>query len=278
MNRQSPLRRLFRYRNALLGGAIILTLVTMVTCAPWVAPYDPLEADLTRALRPPGGEFLLGTDEQGRDLFSRLVWGGRLSLLAGVSAIGLALVLGTATGALSAYFGGWLDLLVMRVMDIMLAFPSILLAIAITAILGPGLGNAILAVAVVNIPYFARLVRASVLSIKEQEYVLAAEALGAGHLRILAGHVLPNALAPLIVQATLGLGWALLDIAGLSFLGLGARPPDPEWGSMLSRAQAYIQVAPWVVTFPGLAIMVAVLGFNLLGDGLRDALDPRLRR
>ncbi|MCG0238709.1 MAG: ABC transporter permease [Firmicutes bacterium] len=278
MNRQSPLRRLFRHRNALLGGAIILTLVVMVACAPWVAPYDPLDADLTRALRPPGGEFLLGTDEQGRDLFSRLVWGGRLSLLAGVSAIGLALVLGTATGALSAYFGGWVDLLVMRVMDIMLAFPSILLAIAITAILGPGLGNAILAVAVVNIPYFARLVRASVLSIKEQEYVQAAEALGADHLRILAGHVLPNALAPLIVQATLGLGWALLDIAGLSFLGLGARPPDPEWGSMLSRAQAYIQVAPWVVTYPGLAIMVAVLGFNLLGDGLRDALDPRLRR
>lgn len=278
LSRYPTLRRLLRHRGAVLGGAIILSMLLLVTFAPVFAPYDPFEADLMRALRPPGEGFLLGTDEQGRDLLSRLIHGGRLSLLAGVASVGLALVLGTAIGALSGYFGKTLDLLVMRIMDIMLAFPSILLAIAITAILGPGLTNAMIAVGVVNLPYFARLIRSSVLSIKEQEYVESARALGMSNLRIILKHVLPNAMAPLIVQSTLGLGWALLDVAGLSFLGLGAQPPDPEWGSMLSRAQVYIQVAPWVVTFPGLAIMTAVLGFNLLGDGLRDVLDPRLRR
>lgn len=272
------LRRLLRHRAAVLGGLIVLTIVLAALLADVIAPYDPIKGKLADMLKPPSPEHWMGTDEQGRDILSRIIHGSRISLQIGMVAVGISLTVGTTIGALSAYFGGWLDLIVMRIIDILLAFPSILLAIAITAILGPGLTNAMIAVGIVNMPVYARLIRASVLSLREQDFVQAARAAGGGHGRILGRHVLPNALAPLIVQSTLSIGTAMLDAAGLSFLGLGAQPPAPEWGAMLSGAQVYIQLAPWVVTFPGLAIMLAVLGFNLLGDGLRDVLDPRLRR
>ncbi|WP_264842432.1 nickel transporter permease [Caldinitratiruptor microaerophilus] len=271
------LRRVLRHRGAMVGGTIVLALVLVALLAPVLSPYDPYKNDLARIARPPGPGHLLGTDELGRDMLTRLMYGARLSLLVGVTSVGLALVAGTAVGAVSGYLGGWLDLLTMRVIDIMLAFPSTLLAIAITAILGPSLTNAVVAVAIVNVPIYARLVRSSVLSIRELEYVEAARAAGMPTARVIWRHVLPGALAPLIVQSTMSIGSAILEVAGLSFLGLGAAPPAAEWGAMLSRAREFLQTAPWVVTFPGMAIMLAVLGFNLLGDGLRDLLDPRLR-
>lgn len=271
-------KRLLRHRAAVLGGAIVLLLILSALLADWVAPYDPIKGQLAQMLQKPSPGHLLGTDEQGRDILSRIIHGSRISLYVGLISVGISLTLGVLIGASAAYFGGWTDLLTGRFLDIMLAFPSILLAISITAILGPNLTNAMIAVGIVNMPVYARLVRASVLSIKEYDYVLAARASGGGHSRILRKHILPNAMAPLIVQTTLSIGTAVLETAGLSFLGLGAQPPLPEWGAMLSGAQTYIQIAPWVVTFPGLAIMVSVLGFNLLGDGLRDVLDPRLRR
>jgi len=271
-------RRLLGHRAAVLGGSIVLLILLSALLADWLAPHDPIRGRLTEMLKPPSADHWLGTDEQGRDILSRIIYGSRTSLQIGLIAVGISLTLGTAIGAFSAYFGGWADLVVMRFIDIMLAFPSILLAIAITAILGPNLINAMIAVGIVNMPIYARLVRSSVLSLKEYDFVQAARAAGGGHRRIMGRHILPNALAPLIVQSTLSIGTAMLDAAGLSFLGLGAQPPLPEWGAMLSGAQTYIQLAPWVVTFPGLAIMLAVLGFNLLGDGLRDVLDPRLRR
>lgn len=274
----SILRRLLRHRAAVLGGSIVLLIVLMALLADVIAPYDPIRGRLADMLQPPSRAHWMGTDEQGRDILSRIIHGSRISLTVGLVAVGISLTTGTVIGAVSAYFGGWPDLVIMRVIDILLAFPSILLAIAITAILGPSLTNAMVAVGIVGMPVYARLVRASVLSLKEQDFVQAARAAGGGHGRILWRHILPNALAPLIVQSTLSVGTAMLDAAGLSFLGLGAQPPAPEWGAMLSGAQVYIQLAPWVVTFPGLAIMLAVLGFNLLGDGLRDVLDPRLRR
>lgn len=274
----SILRRLLRHRAAVLGGSIVLLIVLMALLADVIAPYDPIRGRLADMLQPPSRAHWMGTDEQGRDILSRIIHGSRISLTVGLVAVGISLTTGTVIGAVSAYFGGWPDLVIMRVIDILLAFPSILLAIAITAILGPSLTNAMIAVGIVGMPVYARLVRASVLSLKEQDFVQAARAAGGGHGRILWRHILPNALAPLIVQSTLSVGTAMLDAAGLSFLGLGAQPPAPEWGAMLSGAQVYIQLAPWVVTFPGLAIMLAVLGFNLLGDGLRDVLDPRLRR
>ena len=278
--RRAPaiLRRVLRHRAMVLGGAIVLLIVLMALLADVIAPYDPIRGRLADMLQPPSRAHWMGTDEQGRDILSRIIHGSRISLQVGLVAVGISLTTGTLIGAVSAYFGGWLDLLVMRIIDILLAFPSILLAIAITAILGPSLTNAMIAVGIVGMPVYARLVRASVLSLREQDFVQAARAAGGGHGRILGRHILPNALAPLIVQSTLSIGTAMLDAAGLSFLGLGARPPTPEWGAMLSGAQVYIQLAPWVVTFPGLAIMLAILGFNLLGDGLRDVLDPRLRR
>ncbi|MFZ5824160.1 MAG: nickel transporter permease [Bacillota bacterium] len=276
--RKGILRRLLGHRAALLGGIIVLIMVVAAILADVVAPYDPIKGKLADMLQSPSPAHWLGTDEQGRDILSRIIYGTRISLRIGLISVGISLTFGTLIGALSGYFGGLADLLVMRLIDIMLAFPSILLAIAITAILGPSLTNAMIAVGIVNMPVYARLVRASVLSLKEFDFVVAARAAGGGHTRVLTRHVLPNALAPLIVQSTLSTGTAMLDAAGLSFLGLGAQPPLPEWGAMLSGAQTYIQLAPWVVTFPGLAIMLAVLGFNLLGDGLRDVLDPRLRR
>jgi ABC-type dipeptide/oligopeptide/nickel transport system permease subunit len=221
-------------------------------------------------------QHLMGIDGNVRDQFSRVVYGTRLSLLIGFTTVGFAIVVGMALGAMAGYFGGWADNVIMRLMDVLLAFPSLLLAIAIVAVLGPGLQNALLAIAIVSIPAYARVMRASVLAVKETEFVLASRALGSRPLRILFSAVFPNAVTPLIVQGTLGIATAILDAAALSFLGLGAQPPTPEWGTMLGAERNQVFTAPHLVFFPGLAIMLTVLGFNLLGDGMRDALDPRL--
>ncbi len=268
-------KRLKKNRLALLGGGLLGFFLLVAVGAPILAPSDPLAQDLYNRLNPPSLSHPFGTDDFGRDLLSRVIYGSRISLRIGTVAVMIALVVGSLVGLVAGYWGGLLDQLLMRAMDLMLAFPSILLAIGIVAVLGPGLENAMLAVGTVAIPQYARLVRASVLTIREQEYVAAARALGAGDFRILFLAVLPNCLAPLIVQSTLGLATAILDAAGLSFLGLGAQPPVPEWGAMLNGGRELILSAPWVLTFPGLAIFLSVLGFNLLGDGLRDALDPR---
>lgn len=267
--------RLKRHRLALGAGVVLALLVFTALLAPVLAPHDPYHQDLYRRLEPPSWAHPLGTDDFGRDILSRVIYGARISLRIGLLAIGLALTAGTGLGLLAGGRGGLADAVIMRLMDILLAFPSILLAIAVVAVVGPGIDNVMLAVSVVMIPQYARLVRASVLSIREQAYVEAARALGASETRVLLFALLPNCVAPLIVQSTLSLGTAILEAAGLSFLGLGAQPPAPEWGAMLSGGRELLLQAPWVMTFPGLAIFVVVLALNLFGDGLRDALDPR---
>ncbi|WP_275579439.1 nickel transporter permease [Halanaerobacter jeridensis] len=270
-------KRLLKNRIAMLGLAIISILLVVAIFAPVLAPYDPLKTNVIQRLKAPSFSHWLGTDDLGRDILSRIIYGSRISIQVGVISVSLALVLGVTLGVLAGYYGGWIDSLVMRLIDIMLAFPSILLAIVIMAILGPQLSNAMIAIGFVNLPRFARIVRSSVLSVKEEEYVSAAQSLGSSDFRIITKHILPNCLAPLTVQSTLSIATAILEAAGLSFLGLGAQPPTPEWGAMLSSGRSAIQVAPWVVAFPGLAIMITVLGFNLFGDGLRDALDPKMK-
>lgn len=271
------IRRLLRDKLAIVGLVIMVSFVLTAVLAPLLAPYDPIVQKLVERRTPPSSQHPLGLDDLGRDILSRIIYGSQKSLQVGVLSVGLAIFLGALIGAISGYLGGWADSLVMRLMDIMLAFPALLLAIAIVTILGPGLINMLYAIGIVSIPAYARIVRASVLSIKAQDYILAARSLGASPLRILFRHVLPNCLTPLIVQGTLGIGTAILDSAGLSFLGLGAQPPTPEWGAMLGQGRYAVFSAPHIVLFPGIAIMLTVLGFNLLGDGLRDALDPRLR-
>jgi len=268
-------RRLRKNRLAVVGGVLLLGFLVTALLAPLLAPYDPLAQDLYNRLLPPSIDHPFGTDDFGRDILSRVIYGSRVSLRIGVVAVVIALVLGAGIGLVAGYAGGVLDQVLMRFMDLLLAFPSILLAIGIVAILGPGLENAMLAVGLVAVPQYARLVRASALSVREMDYVQASRALGAGHTRILLVAILPNCLAPLIVQATLGLATAILGAAGLSFLGLGAQPPIPEWGAMLSNGRELIVRAPWVLFFPGIAIFLTVLAFNLFGDGLRDALDPK---
>ncbi|HIG52384.1 MAG TPA: ABC transporter permease [Candidatus Handelsmanbacteria bacterium] len=268
-------RQFRKQRLALIGGGILCMLLLMALLAPVLAPQDPLAQDLYQRLQPPSTDHWFGTDDFGRDILSRIIYGSRISLRIGLIAISLALTGGTLFGLVAGYRGGMVDMLIMRLMDLMLAFPSILLAIAIVAVIGPGIENAILAVSIVLVPQFARLVRSSVLTVREATYVEAARALGATESRLLFYSILPNCTAPLIVQATLGLGTAILDAAGLSFLGLGAQPPVPEWGAMLSGGRELLLRAPWVMTFPGLAIFTVVLGLNLFGDGLRDALDPK---
>ncbi len=250
------------------------TIVLAALFAPLLAPHDPIAPDFAHQAVPPNAQHLMGTDKLGRDVFARIVYGARISISIGFVAVGLAITLGTTIGTTAGYAKGRLDALLMGAMDVMLAFPSIILAIAITTILGPSITNLMLAVGIVYIPQYARLARASVLAVSELEYVEAARALGSRALPIVARHVLPNILAPLLVQATLGIATAELEAAGLSYLGLGARPPAPEWGAMLNDARDYWISAPWALLFPGLSITALVLGFNLLGDGLRDALDP----
>ncbi len=267
-------------RNGVIGFVLVVLLVFSAVLAPLLALHPPDEQVRTAILHPPtwfSGAFPLGTDDLGRDVFSRLLYGARLSLSIGAVVVTLAFAVGTMLGLVAGFSGGMIEALVMRLMDIMLALPTILLAIAIVAVLGPGLFNAMLAVAIVQLPGFVRLTRASVLVERSKDYVTAARMAGAGRMRMMFLIVLPNCLAPLIVQASLGYSGAILDTAALGFLGLGAQPPTPEWGTMLADALQFVQSAWWVVTFPGLAILLTVLGFNLVGDGLRDALDPRLK-
>jgi len=273
-----------RNRGAVLGLAIVLTLSFVAIFADIVAPYDPAEQFRDFVLLPPawieGGNwaFPLGTDDIGRDMLSRLIHGARLSLFIGLLVVTLSLAVGVALGLLAGFYGGASDTLIARFMDILLSLPSLLLAIVVAAILGPGLVNAAIAVSVVIVPHYARLTRASVMAERGREYVTAARLAGASDARLMLVTILPNCAAPLIVQATLGFSTAILDAAALGFLGLGAQPPTPEWGTMLSSSLQFLQRAWWVVTFPGLAILITVLAFNLMGDGLRDALDPKLKR
>lgn len=283
-------RRLFRRKSAVVGLVILGILILIALTAQWIAPYDPLRVLLgvedVRARQAPcihllgcprdQPQHIMGVDGNVRDQFSRMLYGTRLSLMVGFSTVSFAIVIGTVLGAMSGYFGGWVDNTIMRVMDVLLAFPSLLLAIAIVTVLGPGLINALLAIGIVSIPAYARVVRASVLSVREMDYVSATRALGGNPFDILFRRIMPNALTPLIVQGTLGIATAILDAAALSFLGLGAQPPTPEWGSMLGSERNQVFTAPHLVFYPGVAIMITVLAFNLLGDGLRDALDPRL--
>ena len=264
---------------AAMAGLGIITFFGLIAIfAPLVAPTDPLEQTISARMTAPFTDgYILGTDDLGRDLLSRIIYGGRISLIIGVVSVGISLALGGVLGLTAGYFGGWVDRIIMRLIDIMLAFPYILLTIVIVAILGPSLINAMVAIGISQMPSYARVIRASVMSQREQDYVLAERSLGTSDVELMFRTILPNSLAPTIVQATLGVGDAILSSAGLSFLGLGAQPPTPEWGLMIASSKQFITSAWWIVTLPGIAILLAVLGFNLLGDGLRDILDPRLR-
>ncbi len=270
-------------RGAMAGLTLCIGLILIALGGDWVAPHSPIVQDQQFILRPPawlaGGiwETPLGTDQVGRDVLSRLMFGARLSLFIGVLVVSVSLLSGVVLGLLAGFYRGWVDVVIMRLVDIMLAIPSLLFAIAIVAILGPSLNNAIVAISIVNIPAYIRLTRATVMNEAGKDYVTASRVAGASNLRLMFSTLLPNCAAPLIVQATLGFSSAVVDAAALGFLGLGAQPPTPEWGTMLADAMQFVQSAWWVVTFPGLAILVTVLAFNLMGDGLRDALDPKLR-
>jgi peptide/nickel transport system permease protein len=277
MTKFEALLDLLRNWSASVGMIFIALVLLVALIGPALAPYDPIAPAPLDRLKAPSHAHYFGTDSLGRDIFSRVIHGSRISLMIGLISVTISLVPGTFLGLLAGYFGGRLDSLIMRFMDMLLAFPAILLAIFITAILGPSLTNTMIAVGIVYIPHYARIVRSSVLTLKEQLFVQAIAHLGGGHARILGRHILPNSLPPIIVYATLGMGTAVLQAAALGFLGLGAQPPQPEWGAMLSEGRQYIQIAPHVAAFPGAAILLLVLGFNLFGDGLRDALDPSLR-
>lgn len=274
----SAARRLRRNRGAMTGLYLIIILAIVAGLAQQLAPYDPAKVAAGASLEPPNREHPLGTDPLGRDIFSRLIHGARISLRVGLVSVGIAALSGTTLGLIAGYYGRWLDLTIMRLIDLLLAFPNVLLALAIIAILGPGIFNLMIAVGISATPGYARLVRGSVLSIKENIYVEAAVAVGVPDRLIIWRHILPNVLAPVIIFSTLGMAGAILTGAALSFLGLGVQPPTPEWGTMLSEGRNYLRIAWWIATFPGLAIMVTVLSINMLGDGLRDALDPRLKR
>ena len=272
-------RRLLRNKPALLGLFFIAMFVVAAVFAPALAPYGPLEGGLADRLEPPSSAHIMGTDSQGRDEYSRVLYGAQVSLVAGVASVVMGVLIGGTIGALAGGVGGKLDSFLMRVVDVLLAVPGILLAIGIVAFLGRGLPQIMFAVAVVNVPIFARILRGSLLALRESDYVTASRSLGASGTRILLRHLLPNSLSPLIVAATLALATAIIDVAGLGFLGLG--PPDPrtpEWGTMLTDSTKFIRQAPWLLLFPGAAIVISAVGFNLLGDGLRESLDPRMRR
>ncbi|KXZ40230.1 peptide/nickel transport system permease protein [Alkalithermobacter thermoalcaliphilus JW-YL-7 = DSM 7308] len=273
-------RRMVKNKMAMVGLGILLVLIILAIFADVIAPYEEvaIKQNLANRLQGPSAQHILGTDEFGRDIFARIIHGARVSLQVGLVAVGISILIGGSLGAIAAYYGGTLDNLIMRFMDILLAVPSILLAIAIVSALGPSLFNLMLAIGISSVPSYARIVRASVLSIRDQEFIEAARAIGANDFIIITRHIIPNALAPVIVQGTLGVAGAILSTAGLSFIGLGIQPPAPEWGSMLAGGRAYLRDAWHVTTFPGLVIMITILALNLLGDGLRDALDPKLKQ
>ncbi|PLR86901.1 ABC transporter permease [Bacillus sp. V33-4] len=270
--------RSFRQNKlALVGTIIVLFFIVIAIFAPMIAPSGINEQDFSKKLQPPSSEHWFGTDDFGRDILSRVIFGARISLRVGFISVLGSIVVGCLLGIIAGYYGKWVDTVISRVFDIMLAFPSILLAIAIVAVLGPSLTNALIAIAIINIPNFGRLIRSRVLSVKQEEFIVAAKAVGMNDQRILFVHVLPNSMAPIIVQGTLAIATAIIEAAALGFLGLGAGAPNPEWGKMLSDAKQFMIQAPWTMIFPGLAIMLTVLGFNLMGDGLRDSLDPRMK-
>lgn len=279
--RRGPLADFFvRFRastSAMLGLGLLIVLVACAVLAPVLAPYNPYESNMPQALQAPSAAHFMGTDELGRDILSRLLYGARISLLVGIEAVSLALVCGIIFGALAGFYGGKVDTAIMGIMDIMLSFPSLLLAIAFMTVLGRGVEKAVIAIGIVSIPQYARIVRGSVLSVKENVYVMAARAIGNSDRRLIFVHILPNVLAPIIVRATIGVSVAILEAAALGFLGLGVEPPTAEWGTMLGSGRQTIFNAPHIVTFPGIAITLTVMAFNLLGDGLRDVLDPRLK-
>lgn len=273
-------RQWYRFKKrpiAVIGFFIVLIFIVIAFVAPLIAPYDPYATDFKNMLAKPSSAHLLGTDELGRDILSRILYGSRISLAIGLAAVGIAMLIGVPLGLIAGYYGGKLDNFIMRTIDILMAFPSILLAIVVVSILGPGLQNTIIAVSVFSVASFARLARGEVLNIKNQEFIEASRALGAGNGWIIYWHILPNTISPLIVWTTLNVSSAILTAAGLGFLGLGAQPPLPEWGAMLAKGREYLLIAPHITTFTGLAILLLALGLNLLGDGLRDILDPRLK-
>lgn len=274
----SAFKMLTKSPTAMAGFIIVAVVGISALCAPWVSPYDPLATDLYARLKPPSLQHPLGTDNLGRDLFSRIIWGARVSLKVGVISVGIGMTAGVLIGLLGAYFGGFTEKSIFSLVDLLLSIPSLLLALAVVATLGPGIVQVMVAVGISLVPAFARVTRGSVLTVKEQNYVQAARALGASHIDIMLRHILPNVLTPIIVLATLNCAFALIMEAALSFLGIGVQPPDPTWGSILSEGQATIRTASWVSIFSGLSITVTVMGFNLLGDGLRDILDPNMRR
>lgn len=264
-------------KSAVVGAGIVVFFVLLAIFGPLIAPYGMNEQNLANRLLGPSGDHWFGTDDLGRDILSRILYGARLSIWVGFASVVMSVVVGTFLGVIAGYYGRWVDTIISRIFDIMLAFPSILLAIAIVSVLGPSLTNALIAIAIINVPTFGRLVRSKVLSVKQEEYILAAKAIGMKNNRILWKHILPNSMTPVIVQGTLAVATAILECAALGFLGLGAEPPAAEWGKMLSDSRGYLTNAPWALFFPGIAIMLTVIGFNLMGDGLRDALDPKMK-
>ncbi|AFM22653.1 ABC-type dipeptide/oligopeptide/nickel transport system, permease component [Acetomicrobium mobile DSM 13181] len=269
--------QLKKNKIAVIGLIIVSLYVFCAIFAPYISPYDPTKQNLAESFQSPNVRHLLGCDDFGRDILSRIIWGARISLLIQLSSVVLALIIGILLGALGGYYGGKIDEVIMRFMDILLAFPGMLLALAIVAMLGPSLRNLIIAIGVYSVPQFARITRGAVLAVRANEYIVGAKAIGESDAAIILRYVLPNALSPIIVQTTLRMATVLLTASGLGFLGLGVQPPNPEWGTMLSSARMYLRAAPHVAIFPGLAIMITVLGFNFLGDGLQDALNPRLK-
>ena len=272
---ERALRRLVRRRGAMVGLAFVVFFVALARFAPWSAPHDPLATSWGAVRKAPSAAHWFGTDEIGRDVLSRVIWGARASLLAGLVSVGISLAIGVPVGVIAGYVGGWIDMLISRITDAMLACPFLVLAIALAAFLGPSLTNAMIAIGIAATPVFVRLARAQVLAVKVEDYIEAARAVGNSDWRIALRHVFPNIVAPVIVQATLAIAAAVIAEASLSFLGLGQQPPSPSWGSMLNTAKNYVENAPWMAVWPGASIFLLVLSFNLLGDGLRDALDPR---
>lgn len=274
----SFLRVLFRSPGSKIGGIILLILIVVALFAPAIAPFDPIQMGVGKNLQPPSAAHWFGTDDYGRDLFSRIIYGSRLTLMIGLVAVGISMTVGLLIGLVAGYIGGWIETILMRAMDVLFSFTETLIALAAVAVLGPSLKNAMIAVGISSIPFYARIAYGAVIVEKNKEYFKAAQAIGAKPLRLIFRHLLPNILSPIIVVATVGVSVAILSASALSFLGLGAQPPSPEWGAILAAGRDYFKRAPWVTTFPGLSIAITVLGFNLLGDGLREALDPQQRQ